>query len=95
MYLLPIVVGTTGDAFCLLLRVSAGCDKSGQTVKGFGNGSLYVRQEHGGDRGENNGDCFGHFNLTIIYLQFYPDLAIIYHTPHEVMRVSAIFTWEK
>lgn len=34
--------------------------------------------------------CFAFFNLTIICLQFCCDLAIIYHTPHEVMRVVGI-----
>lgn len=34
-------------------------------------------------------------DLTLIYHQFCPDLAIIYHTPYEVMRVSAIFMWKK
>ncbi len=29
-------------------------------------------------------------DLTLIYHQFCPDLAIIYHTPYEVMRLSAI-----
>ena len=49
------------------------------------------------DRGceENNGGCFGHFNLTIIYLQFWMDLALIYRTPNEVMRVPAICRSEK
>ena len=45
--------------------------------------------------GENNGGCCGDFNLTIICLQFCCDLAIIYHTPHEVMRVPAIFNQKK
>ena len=36
-----------------------------------------------------------HFNLTLIHRQFCPNLALANHTPHEVMRVSAIFTWEK
>ena len=35
------------------------------------------------------------YNLTLIHRQFCPDLALANHTPHEVMRVSAIFTWEK
>ncbi len=41
------------------------------------------------------GICDRLFNLTLIYHQFCPDLALIYHTPHEVMRVSAIFTQKK
>ena len=36
-----------------------------------------------------------HNNLTLIHRQFCPNLALANHTPHEVMRVSAIFTWEK
>lgn len=35
------------------------------------------------------------YNLTLIYHQFYSNLALMYHTPHEVMRVSAIFTQKK
>jgi len=36
--------------------------------------------------------CFDwDFYLTIIYHQFHPNLAIMNHTPHEVMRLSAIF----
>ena len=34
-------------------------------------------------------------NLTIIHHQFCRGLAIINRTPHEVMRVSAIFTQKK
>ena len=34
-------------------------------------------------------------NLTLIHRQLYPNLALADHTSHEVMRVSAIFTWEK
>ena len=33
--------------------------------------------------------------MTIIHRQFCPNLALANHTPHEVMRVSAIFAWEK
>ena len=36
-----------------------------------------------------------HNNLTLIYHQFYSNLALMYHTPHEVMRVSAIFAQKK
>ncbi|MDE6916312.1 MAG: hypothetical protein K2P39_05885, partial [Lachnospiraceae bacterium] len=36
-----------------------------------------------------------HNNLTLIHRQFCPNLALANHTPHEVMRVSAVFTWEK
>ena len=36
-----------------------------------------------------------HFNLTLIHRQFCPDLALANHTPHEVMRVSAIFAQKK
>ena len=32
-----------------------------------------------------------HFKLTLIHRQFCPNLALANHTPHEVMRVSAIF----
>lgn len=35
------------------------------------------------------------FNLTLICHQFSPDLVIIYHTPNEVMRVSAISTQKR
>lgn len=34
-------------------------------------------------------------NLTLIYHQFHPNLALMYHTPYEVKRVSAIFTQKK
>ena len=37
----------------------------------------------------------GIFSLTIFYHQFCSDLAIIYRTPHEVIRVSAIFNPQK
>ena len=30
-------------------------------------------------------------SLTLIYHQDHPNLATIYHTPHEVMRVPAVF----
>lgn len=36
-----------------------------------------------------------HNNLTLIHRQFCPNLALVNHTPHEVMRVSAIFTQKK
>ena len=36
-----------------------------------------------------------YFNLTLIHRQFCPDLALANHTPHEVMRVSAIFAQKK
>ncbi len=35
------------------------------------------------------------FNMTLICHQFCPDLALIYHTPHEVMRLSAISTQKR
>lgn len=34
-------------------------------------------------------------DLTLIYHQFCSELAIIYHTPHEKMRDSTIFTQKK
>jgi len=48
-------------------------------------------------------DCkvveFDHFSiesyLTLIHRQFCPNLALANHTPHEVMRVSAIFAQKK
>ena len=36
-----------------------------------------------------------HFNLTLIDRQFCSNLALANHTPHEVMRVSAIFAQKK
>ena len=36
-----------------------------------------------------------HFNLTLIHRQFCSNLALANHTPHEVMRVSAIFAQKK
>lgn len=36
-----------------------------------------------------------HNNLTLIHRQFCPNLALANHTPHEVMRVPAIFTQKK
>lgn len=36
-----------------------------------------------------------HNNLTLIHRQFCPNLALANHTPHEVMRVPAIFTLKK
>ncbi len=34
-------------------------------------------------------------NLILIHRQFCPNLALANHTPHEVMRVSAIFAQKK
>ena len=69
---------------------TAGLDRQ---LKGLGI-ELYAPDRSINYKGDNEG-CFAFFNLTIICLQFCCDLAIIYHTPHEVMRVSAIFAQKK
>lgn len=46
----------------------------------------FLREIRGYDR---------HNNLTLIHRQFCPNLALVNHTPHEVMRVSAIFAQKK
>lgn len=58
------------------------------------------RKQNGGkqsgavDRGIDEADP-GLVNLTLIHCQFCPNLALLHHTPHEVMWVSGGFVGKK